>query len=108
MRKGEQASRFRAVIGGAIASGIIITLTSMAFGQVAAHWPMGGQNVLNSRSQSVTTITPQNVGALKLKWVFTTKGNVSATPAVYDHRLRWVVTDHYGELTAEIHDETMP
>ena len=57
----------------------------MAFGQVAAYWPMGGQNVLNSRSQSVTTITPQNVGALKLKWVFTTKGNVSATPAVYDH-----------------------
>ena len=57
----------------------------MAFGQVAAYWPMGGQNVQDSRSQSVTTITPQNVGALKLKWVFTTKGNVSATPAVYDH-----------------------
>ena len=44
---------------------------------------MGGQNVQNSRSQSVTTISPANVGALKLKWVFTTGGDVSATPAVY-------------------------
>jgi polyvinyl alcohol dehydrogenase (cytochrome) len=45
---------------------------------------MGGQNLQNSRSQSVTTISPQNVGALKQKWVFTTRGDVSATPAVYD------------------------
>ncbi len=45
---------------------------------------MGGQNLQNSRSQSVTTISQQNVGALKQKWVFTTRGDVSATPAVYD------------------------
>jgi polyvinyl alcohol dehydrogenase (cytochrome) len=38
----------------------------------------------NSRSQSVTTISPQNVGALKQEWVFTTGSDVSATPAVYD------------------------
>ena len=38
----------------------------------------------NSRSQSVTTISPQNVGTLKQKWVFTTKGDIAATPAVYD------------------------
>ncbi len=45
---------------------------------------MGGQSLQNSRSQSVTTTSPQNVGALKQKWVFTTGGDVSATPAVYD------------------------
>ena len=76
----EQASRLRAVGGGAIAS-VIIFLASRACGQ---GWPMGGQNLQNSRSQSVTTISPQNVGALKQKWVFTTRGDVSATPAVYD------------------------
>ena len=76
----EQASRLRAVGGGAIASGITF-LASMAYGQ---DWPMGGQNLQNSRSQSVTTISPQNAGALKEKWVFKTRGDVSATPAVYD------------------------
>ena len=45
---------------------------------------MGGQNLENSRSQSVTKISPQNVSTLKQKWVFTTRGNVSATPAVHD------------------------
>jgi polyvinyl alcohol dehydrogenase (cytochrome) len=45
---------------------------------------MGGQNIQNSRSQSVTTISPQNVGALKQAWVFTTGGDVNATPAIYD------------------------
>jgi len=77
----EQASRLRAVVGVAMVSGITLLLTSMAYGQ---GWPMGGQNLQNSRSQSVTTISPQNVGTLTEKWVFTTKGNVSATPAVYD------------------------
>jgi polyvinyl alcohol dehydrogenase (cytochrome) len=44
---------------------------------------MGGQNIRNSRSQSVTSISPQNVATLTEKWVFTTRGNVSATPAVH-------------------------
>ena len=77
----ERASRLRAVLGVAMASGIIISLTSVALGQ---EWPMGGQNLQNSRSQSVTAISPQNVGTLKEMWVFTTAGDVSATPAVYD------------------------
>jgi len=59
----EQASRLRAVGGGAIAS-VTIFVASIALGQ---GWPMGGQNLQNSRSQSVTTISPQNVGALKQK-----------------------------------------
>jgi polyvinyl alcohol dehydrogenase (cytochrome) len=77
----ERASRLRAVLGRAIASGIIISLTSVAFGQ---WWPMGGQNLQNSRSQSVTRISPENVGALTPKWIFTTGGDVSATPAVHN------------------------
>ena len=76
----EQASRLRAVGGGVIASGILF-LASIAYGQ---GWPMGGQNLENSRSQSVTKISPRNIGTLKQKWVFTTRGNVSATPAVHD------------------------
>ncbi len=57
----EQASRLCAVGGGAIAS-VTIFVASIALSQ---GWPMGGQNLQNSRSQSVTTISPQNVGALK-------------------------------------------
>jgi polyvinyl alcohol dehydrogenase (cytochrome) len=44
---------------------------------------MGGQNLQNSRSQGLTTISSQNVGALKQKWVFTARRDISATPAVY-------------------------
>jgi polyvinyl alcohol dehydrogenase (cytochrome) len=77
----EHAFRLRAVFGVAMVFGITLSLTSMVFGQ---GWPMGGQNLQNSHSQSNTTITPQNVGTLKQKWVFTTGGDVSATPAVYD------------------------
>jgi polyvinyl alcohol dehydrogenase (cytochrome) len=46
------------------------------------QWVVGGQNLDNSRSQSETTIDKDNVGGLKTKWVFTTGGDVSATPAV--------------------------
>jgi polyvinyl alcohol dehydrogenase (cytochrome) len=77
----ELRSRFRAVLGGAIASGIFISLASMAFAQ---GWPEGGQNNENSRSQAITIINPENVGALTLKWAFTTGGDVSATPAVHN------------------------
>ncbi len=77
----EHVSRLRAVLGVAMVCGITLSLTSMAYCQ---GWPMGGQNLQNSRSQSDTTITPENVGTLKQKWVFTTGGDVSATPAVHD------------------------
>src|SRR5438105_2923139 len=49
---------------------------------LAQDWTMGGQNLSNWRNQSTTGITAQNVAGLKTKWVFTTQGNVSATPAV--------------------------
>lgn len=46
------------------------------------QWAMGGQNLDNSRNQSESTINKDDVGGLKTKWVFTTGGDVSATPAV--------------------------
>src|SRR5215475_7430243 len=48
----------------------------------ADDWTMGGHDLQNSRSQSTTGISSQNVAQLKTKWVFTTGGDVSATPAV--------------------------
>src|ERR1700730_7477599 len=49
----------------------------------ANQWPMGGQNLSDTWSQSFhAAIGPSNVSKLVTKWVFTTGGDVSATPAV--------------------------
>jgi polyvinyl alcohol dehydrogenase (cytochrome) len=48
------------------------------------QWTMGSHDLNGSRHQPETRITPENAGKLKLKWVFTTGGDVSATPAVAD------------------------
>ena len=48
-------------------------------------WPMGGQNYGNTRSNDdENKISPGKAGQLATKWTFTTKGDVSATPAVVD------------------------
>jgi polyvinyl alcohol dehydrogenase (cytochrome) len=48
-----------------------------------SHWQFGGQDLKNSRSQgSESKIGVGNVARLQPKWVFTTGGEVSATPAV--------------------------
>ena len=47
------------------------------------QWPVSGQNLNDWRSQPAEhTISPTNVGMLAPKWVFTTGGDVSATPTV--------------------------
>jgi len=47
------------------------------------HWPIAGQNLSNTWSQPTEhAISPSNVKGLKPKWVFTTGGDVSATPTV--------------------------
>src|SRR5712671_6375122 len=46
------------------------------------EWTMGGQNRHNWRNQDDTPISSHNVAKLKARWVFTTGGDVSATPAV--------------------------
>src|ERR1700756_1678572 len=47
------------------------------------QWRIAGQNLNNSWSQPAEhTINPANVSGLTQKWVFTTGGDVSATPTV--------------------------
>jgi polyvinyl alcohol dehydrogenase (cytochrome) len=49
----------------------------------AAQWRIAGQNLSNTWSQPAEhSISPSNVKRLKPKWVFTTGGDVSATPTV--------------------------
>ena len=49
----------------------------------AGQWRMAGQNLSNTWSQPAEhSISPSNVEGLKPKWVFTTGGDVSATPTV--------------------------
>jgi polyvinyl alcohol dehydrogenase (cytochrome) len=45
-------------------------------------WPMFGQNLQNTATTSETTISVKNAGQLKMKWAFTTAGDVSARAAV--------------------------
>src|SRR3954468_15250359 len=47
------------------------------------QWRIAGQNLSNTWSQPAEhSISPSNVKGLKPKWVFTTGGDVSATPTV--------------------------
>jgi len=48
----------------------------------AIYWRMGGHDLANTRNQPLTGIGVSNVNQLTTKWVFTTAGSVSATPAV--------------------------
>ena len=58
-------------------------LSISLFGQDQKLWLIGGQNLNNTRSaDKEKKITPQNAASLKVKWVFTTGGDVSATPTV--------------------------
>ena len=73
--------------GGLIACGLLVTSIACAWadeGDEAGQWSMGGQDVHNWRHQEDTGINQKTVGGLKLKWTFTTGGDVSATPAVVD------------------------
>jgi polyvinyl alcohol dehydrogenase (cytochrome) len=56
-----------------------------ATGGGGPDWPMIGRNSKNSRNQPFEhKIRPANASRLALKWVATTAGDVSATPAVVD------------------------
>lgn len=49
----------------------------------SGQWRIAGQNLNNSWSQPAEhSISPANVNNLRTKWVFTTGGDVSATPTV--------------------------
>jgi polyvinyl alcohol dehydrogenase (cytochrome) len=56
-----------------------------------SDWPMNGHDIANARHQpDERRISPRNVDRLEQKWVLTTGGDVSATPAVIEegHRGR--------------------
>jgi polyvinyl alcohol dehydrogenase (cytochrome) len=56
-----------------------------AHAQTPPDWRMGGRDLANTRHQpNETAIGPDNVSRLAPRWVFTTGGDVSATPAVAD------------------------
>lgn len=67
---------------------LVATMLSGMFssaGAAAAQplWMMGGQNYANTRYQAnESTISASNASALKTAWIYTTHGDVSATPAV--------------------------
>jgi polyvinyl alcohol dehydrogenase (cytochrome) len=63
------------------------------------QWQRSGQDLSNSRSQpEERAIRPANVHNLNPKWVFTTGGDVSATPAVGDNAVYF--PDWSGNLFA--------
>ena len=68
------------VIYGLAACTLLATMPVALAGD--GDWTMGGQNLSNWRNQGNTTINSQNASTLKLKWTFTTGGDISATPAV--------------------------
>src|SRR5690242_16418025 len=48
-----------------------------------AQWHLSGHDFANSRSQPAEArLGPNNVQSLAVKWVFTTGGDISATPTV--------------------------
>jgi polyvinyl alcohol dehydrogenase (cytochrome) len=56
---------------------------SQSDGSHSGQWRIAGQNLSNTRSQPEEhSISPANVNRLNQKWIFTTGGDVSATPTV--------------------------
>lgn len=85
----------RSVIGRAMAASVVgVVSAAVAFAVVVAtpadaaddpQWAMGGHDISNTRSNPTETIlSPATVGGLRQDWTYTTRGPVSATPAVVD------------------------
>jgi polyvinyl alcohol dehydrogenase (cytochrome) len=73
----------------------------------SGQWSLAGQDLNNSRNQPAETqISPANVSSLTLKWIFTTAGDVSATPTVYNNAV--YVPDWAGNLLAIGKDTGQP
>lgn len=60
-----------------------LSAQSQPDGPRSSQWRIAGQNLNNTWSQPAEhSISPTNVQNLKPKWIFTTGGDVSATPTV--------------------------
>jgi polyvinyl alcohol dehydrogenase (cytochrome) len=76
--------RAAAALASTIAVAALLTTSTRANGSRGhADWPMIGRDIANSRDQpDEWRIGPWNASRLAPKWVLTTAGDVSATPAV--------------------------
>jgi hypothetical protein len=89
---------FKCVLVSAVLA-IAITTAQIVITQTPVQWPMAGGDLANTRSQPAEyRITRENVTTLVPKWVFTTGGDVSATPAVAGDAV--YVPDWKGNLFA--------
>src|SRR5512136_1071581 len=62
---------------------VVALVTTTAFASQGSEWWSAGGNRQNTRyQQSEKILSAANIGNLTTKWVFTTAGDVSATPAV--------------------------
>ena len=62
---------------------VALSAQSGSPGSGAGQWRIAGQNLANTWNQPAEhSISPANVNGLSPKWVFTTGGDVSATPTV--------------------------
>ncbi|MDX6230543.1 MAG: hypothetical protein QOI76_3933 [Frankiales bacterium] len=64
-----------------LVAGVVVAIAPASNAASSSSWPMFGQNLNNTASAS-TTISSNNINGLKLKWSFTTGGDVSARAAV--------------------------
>ena len=73
--------RLSALVG--VGAGVLVLAAQSFAGDTGSGWISYGHDPANTRNQPLEhEITPSNVGQLALKWVATTTGDVSATPAV--------------------------
>lgn len=84
----------------AVAAALVpLSGASAGAGSGGVNWTNAGGDVRNTRSQPAESkLTVANVGNLVKKWEFTTGGDVSATPAVFDGHV--YVPDWAGNLYA--------
>ena len=71
------------VFAAVIANLVLITAVLSPSLATAQSWPIAGHDLSDTRSQpNETIISPANASQLTAQWVFTTHGDVSATPTV--------------------------
>src|SRR3569833_3426886 len=103
-RKGETMGKYVLLL-----LGLAICAGAQAFEDdlIGGQWRMAGHDFSNSRNQPAEVrIGPLNVHSLAVKWVFTTGGDISATPTVYGNAVffpdwagnLFAVNKHTGQL----------
>ncbi len=81
--KNRDMSLPRAALLGVLLFVVALSAQSQSDLSRSGQWRIAGQNLNNTWSQPTEhSISPANVKELKPKWVFTTGGDVSATPTV--------------------------